>query len=337
MPSPPSFWYGEPGALARALIPLSAIYAHVARSRAARITPYRSKLPVICIGNFTAGGGGKTPTAIAVAKMLLAQGLRPCFLTRGYGGRLQGPHLVSETDGADDVGDEPLLLAAVAPTVIAANRAEGAKFIEGLDANVIVMDDGFQNQQLKKDLSLIAVDSGRGIGNGFVLPAGPLRAPLDEQMDHADALIVIGEGDKAAPLAEGFAKAGKPVFKARIVSQGDPRWLGVLPVIGFAGIAMPEKFFMTLQMNGARLEGRRVFPDHHRFTEKEAASLLKAAQEQKCMLVTTEKDWVRLPEDRESPLGELKFRSRPLPIALRFEDEAAVKQLLARPLMATNG
>ncbi len=205
--------------------------------------------------------------------------------------------------------------------MIAANRADGAKFIEGLDANVIVMDDGFQNPQLEKDLSLIAVDSGRGIGNGFMLPAGPLRAPLSEQMDHADALIVIGEGDKAASLAEDFAKAGKPVFNARIVPQGDSRWLGVLPVIGFAGIARPEKFFMTLQSNGARLEGRRAFPDHHCFSEKEAASLLKAAQEQKCMLVTTEKDWVRLPEDRESPLGELKFRSRPLPIALQFQDE----------------
>ena len=334
MPSAPSFWYGKPGTLARALSPLSAVYARVARSRAARITPYRSKLPVICIGNFTAGGGGKTPTAIAVAKMLQGQGLRPCFLTRGYGGKIEGPHLVGETDSAGDVGDEPLLLAAVAPTVIAANRADGAKFIEGLDANVIVMDDGFQNPQLKKDLSLIAVDSGRGIGNGFVLPAGPLRAPLDEQMNMADALIVIGEGDKAASLAEDFAKAGKDVLSARIVPQGDTRWLGVLPVIGFAGIARPEKFFMTLQMSGARLEGRRAFPDHHRFSEKEAAALLKAAQEQKCMLVTTEKDWVRLPEDRDSALGELKFRSRPLPIALQFEDEGAVEKLLAAKVKA---
>lgn len=329
MASAPSFWYGKPGMLARALIPLSAIFAWVARSRAARITPYRSKLPVICLGNFTAGGGGKTPTAIAIAKMLQAQGLRPCFLTRGYGGKLQGPHLVGETDSAEEVGDEPLLLAGVAPTVIAANRADGAKFIEALDANVIVMDDGFQNPQLEKDLSLIAVDSGRGIGNGYVLPAGPLRAPLEEQMDHADALVVIGEIGKAASLAEDFTEAGKPVFSARIVPQGDSRWLGVLPVIGFAGIARPEKFFMTLQSSGARLEGRRAFPDHHRFTEKEAASLLKAAQEQKCMLVTTEKDWVRLSEDRESQLGELKFRSRPLPIALQFEDEPGVSGLLA--------
>jgi tetraacyldisaccharide 4'-kinase len=336
MPSAPKFWYRKPGMLARALSPLSAVYARIARSRASRITPYRSKLAVICIGNFTAGGGGKTPTAIAIATLLKAQGMRPCFLTRGYGGKIEGPHLVGEKDSAAEVGDEPLLLAAVAPTVIAANRADGAKFIEGLDANVIVMDDGFQNPQLKKDLSLIAVDSGRGLGNGYVLPAGPLRAPLGEQIGNADALIVIGEGEKAASLAESFTKAGKPVFQARIVAQGDPRWLGVLPVIGFAGIARPEKFFVTLQMNGARLEGRRAFPDHHRFTEKEAASLLKAAQEEKCMLVTTEKDWVRLPEDRESPLGELKFRSRPLPIALQFGDASAVEALLAAKVKAKN-
>jgi tetraacyldisaccharide 4'-kinase len=322
--------------LARALSPLSAVYARVARSRAARVTPYRSKLPVICVGNFTAGGGGKTPTAIAVAKLLQARGLRPCFLTRGYGGKIEGPHLVSETDSAEEVGDEPLLLAAIAPTVIAADRGDGAKFIEGLDANVIVMDDGFQNPQLEKDLSLIAVDSSGGVGNGLVLPAGPLRAPLDEQMNRADAMIVIGEGDKAASLAEDFAKGRKPVFKARISPQGDTRWLGVLPVIGFAGIARPEKFFATLRNHGARVIDERSHSDHYRYSERQARSLLKEATDYRAMLVTTEKDWVRLPEDRESPLGELKFCSRPLPITLQFEDEGAAEKLLATKAKAKN-
>jgi tetraacyldisaccharide 4'-kinase len=326
---PPSFWYRKQGALARALAPLAQVYASVTGARAARIVPYHSKLPVICIGNFTVGGGGKTPTAIAVAKLLQGLGEMPCFLTRGYGGGTRDPYLVTEQDGADAVGDEPLLLASVAPTVVAADRAEGARFIEDLEASVIVMDDGFQNPQLMKDLSLIVVDAGQGVGNGLVMPAGPLRAPLEAQMKRADALIVIGEGDRAVSLAEAFAKAGKPVLQGRIAPQGDPRWLGVLPVIGFAGIARPEKFFATLQASGARLEARRAFPDHHRYTVKEAASLLKAAQMQKCMLVTTEKDWVRLPEDRGTALGELKFRSRPLPIAIAIEDEAALKALLA--------
>jgi tetraacyldisaccharide 4'-kinase len=328
----PSFWYRKQGALARALAPLGRIYAKLAAARAARIMPYRSKLPVICIGNFTVGGGGKTPTAIAVAKALQGLGETPCFLTRGYGGGTRGPHLVTEQDSADAVGDEPLLLAGVAPTVVAADRAEGARFIEELEASVIVMDDGFQNPQLTKDLSLIVVDAGRGVGNGLVMPAGPLRAPLEEQLDRADALIVIGEGDRAASLAEAFAKSRTPVLRARIKPEGDPRWLGVLPVIGFAGIARPEKFFATLQANGARLEGRRAFPDHQCYTVKEAASLLKAATEQKCMLVTTEKDWVRLPDHRDTPLGELKFRSRPLPIVIAIEDEQKLKDLLASVL-----
>jgi tetraacyldisaccharide 4'-kinase len=198
------------------------------------------------------------------------------------------------------------------------------------------MDDGFQNPQLDKTLSLIAVDSGRGIGNGFVLPAGPLRAPLDEQMNKADALIVIGEGDKAASLVEDFAKAGKPIFKARIVPQGDTRWLGVLPVIGFAGIARPSKFFETLRNHGARLIDERSYRDHYRYSERQARSLLKEAKDYRAMLVTSEKDWVRLPDDRETQAGELKFRSRPLAIALQFEDASAVEALLATKLKPKN-
>jgi tetraacyldisaccharide 4'-kinase len=324
----PSWWYRETGALACALAPLGRLYGRIAEARGRSIKPFSSRLPVICIGNFTAGGG-KTPTAIAVAQVLKGLGERPCFLSRGYGGRNSGPHLVADTNSAEEVGDEPLLLAQHAPIVVAADRAAGARAIETLGENVIVMDDGFQNSQLAKDLSLIVIDAGVGIGNGLVMPAGPLRAPLDQQMTRADALIVIGEGDKAAPLIEAFGSQGKPVLKARIVPRGDPRWLCVLPVIGFAGMARPEKFYATLRANGARLVEKRSFPDHHRYREKEAADLLKSVSAQNAMLVTTEKDWVRLPEDRDTALGELKFRSRPFPIAIEFEDDAALKQLLA--------
>ncbi len=328
----PFWWYRKRGALAAALIPLSRLYARVAEARAARIVPYRSRLPVICLGNFTAGGGGKTPTAIAVAEMLKGLGQTPAFLSRGYGGNARGPVLVSEADSAEAVGDEPLLLARIAPTVVARDRADGARMIEALGLSVIVMDDGFQNPGLNKDLSLIVVDASLGLGNGLVMPAGPLRAPLEAQLARADALIVIGEGGKAEALAKAFNDRGKPVLKARIVPKGDPRWLGVLPVIGFAGIARPEKFYATLQSHGARLTDRRSFPDHHGFTEREARALLDAASERNAMLVTTEKDWVRLPEDRESARGELKFRSRPLPIAIAFEDEARLKVLLEAAL-----
>ncbi len=200
----------------------------MAESKATGVTPYRSRLPVICIGNFTAGGGGKTPTAIAVALLLKEAGERPYFLTRGYGGKTEGPLLVTEDHTAAEVGDETLLLRAHAPVVVAADRAAGAKLIEGTDATVIVMDDGFQNPGLAKDLSLIVADAATGIGNGLVMPAGPLRAPLEPQLARADALLLIGDGGRGQALAKAFEAKGKPVFKARLVPQGDPRWLGVL-------------------------------------------------------------------------------------------------------------
>ena len=325
----PFWWYRKKGALASVLAPLAAVYGRAAETRYARVTPYRSRLPVICIGNFTAGGGGKTPAAIAIASLLTALGHRPCFLTRGYGGTTEGPAMVRQGQGAAEVGDEPLLLAEHAPVMVAADRAAGANAIEATDAGVIVMDDGFQNPGLAKDLSIIVVDAAAGIGNGMIMPAGPLRAPLGPQMARADALLVIGAADKARPLIDAFRAGGKPVLKAVIVPRQDTRWLGVLPVIGFAGIASPEKFFATLGANGARLIAKHAFPDHHPFTERQACRLLDEARQRNAMLVTTEKDWVRLPDAEGTARGELKHRSRPLTIALEFEDAAALKQLLA--------
>jgi tetraacyldisaccharide 4'-kinase len=329
----PSWWYRKTGMVAAALSPLAALYGRAAASRMAKAESYRSRLPVICIGNFTAGGGGKTPTAIAVATLLKGMGRKPAFLTRGYGGAAKGVVQVSEDQSAAEVGDEPLLLASVAPTIVSADRVSGAKAIESSDADVIVMDDGFQNPSLAKDLALIVVDAAAGLGNGRVIPAGPLRAPLDVQIARADALAVIGEGKKADALIAAFEATDKPVLRARIAPAPlvDARWLGVLPVIGFAGIARPAKFFATLKSNGARLIASHAYRDHHRFTEKEARRLLEEAGDKGAMLVTTEKDWARLPDDDEdSALTELKHRSRPFPIVVTFDDETAVKDLLSR-------
>lgn len=328
----PSFWYRDKSAIAAALGPLAALYGRIAESRSKGTAPYRSRLPVICIGNFTAGGGGKTPSAIAVAEVLKAMGELPVFLTRGYGGKMQGTLFVGPKSSAVDVGDEPLLLAQHAPTMVSADRAAGARAIEATEATVIVMDDGFQNPSLAKDLSLIVVDGASGVGNGRVIPAGPLREPLDSQLPRADALLVIGDGAKAAPLAEAFARGGKPVLKARVAADCDPRWLGVLPAIAFAGIARPEKFFATLRGNGARLIDAHAFPDHHRFSARQARRLLAQAQTYNAMLVTTAKDWVRLPDDDSTPQGELKHRSGPFPIAIKFEDAAALTALLKKAL-----
>src|SRR3990172_4856627 len=217
----PFWWYRRKGALASALPPVGRLYGRLVEARAARVAPYRSLLPVICIGNFTAGGGGKTPTAIAVAALLAELSTRPAFLTRGYGGASKGPVLVAKGQSAEEVGDEPLLLAEVAPTMVAADRAAGAVALEATEADVIVMDDGFQNPSLAKDLSLVVVDAAVGLGNGLIMPAGPLRAPLDQQIARSNALIVIGDGSKAAPLVAAFQAQGKPVLKTRMVPRQD--------------------------------------------------------------------------------------------------------------------
>jgi tetraacyldisaccharide 4'-kinase len=328
----PFWWYRKKGALAAALSPLGRLYGRAAEKRFARGTPYRSRLPVICIGNFTSGGSGKTPTAIAISSLLEQLGAKPAFLSRGYGGASKGPILVKTGQSAAEVGDEPLLLAAVAPTLVSADRVAGAKAIEATDAGVIVMDDGLQNPSLAKDLSLVVVDSAAGLGNGLIMPAGPLRAPLEAQLSRADALVIIGDGTKATALAEAFAARNKPVFKARMVPRQDKRWLSVLPVIGFAGIARPEKFFATLRNYGARLTDTRSYPDHYQYSERQARSLLNEAKDYNAMLVTTEKDFVRLSEDEGSAVGELKHRCRPFAIAVEFEDAAAVKELLVSRL-----
>src|SRR5712675_2587110 len=238
----PSFWWRAPGPMAGLLAPLGALYGVIAAQRLMQ-AGRRVRVPVVCIGNLTVGGAGKTPTAIAVARLLQAAGARPIFLTRGYGGRLAGPVAVAPTHGAADVGDEPLLLARVAPTIVARDRAAGARAAEAAGAELIVMDDGFQNPALAKDLSLIVVDGRRGLGNGKVFPAGPLRAPLRPQIARAQALLVVGEpGPAAQPAIDGARARGLPVFTGRLVP--DPAVVAALaarPALAFAGIADPEK------------------------------------------------------------------------------------------------
>jgi tetraacyldisaccharide 4'-kinase len=325
----PFWWYRRKGAIASALAPLGRLYGRIAEKRFAEGKPNRSRVPVICVGNFTAGGGGKTPTAIAIAALLKELGQRPAFLTRGYGGTGEGPVFVRKGQSSAEVGDEPLLLAEIAPTCVSADRVAGAKAIEGTDASVIVMDDGFQNPSLAKDLSLVVVDGDAGIGNGLIIPAGPLRAPLDAQIARTSALIVIGDSEKSYRVIEACEAKSKPVLKARMVPRQDRRWLSVLPVIGFAGIARPSKFFATLRNEGARLIDTRSHPAHYRYSERQARSLLKEAKDYNAMLVTTEKDYVRLEGEPDSAVTELKHRARPFLVAVEFADKDAVKTLLA--------
>jgi tetraacyldisaccharide 4'-kinase len=264
--------------------------------------------------------------------MLQDMEIYPSFLSRGYGGTMAGPHLVSpDRDHAGAVGDEPLLLARHAPTVISRNRRAGAEMIEAQEAGAIIMDDGFQNPQLAKDLSIIAVDAGFGIGNGAVIPAGPLRAPLEFQARRADAMLLIGEGTPGARLAR---RLSLPVLRAHIEPDADIGWLNAGPIIAYSGIGRPGKFFDTLEQLGARIAARYAFADHHAYTPEDAKTLLTHAQRAQARLVTTQKDWVRMREGRTA-VGALKAASHILPIRLVLDSEseewlrAALKRLVA--------
>jgi tetraacyldisaccharide 4'-kinase len=330
----PPWWYatGQTGLTVRMLQPISRIVTAFGERRWQRTAPYHARLPVICIGNFTVGGTGKTPLALHIAELLTVRGERPVFLTRGYGGRLAGPHLVdATTNTSGDVGDEALLLARNHPTVVARDRALGGKYIDGLAARdggptVIIMDDGLQNPALAKNLTIAVVDGRRGIGNGHVLPAGPLRAPLPAQMGRTDAIIVNtpqsgtpdtnnGRDARAADwLRQQFTG---PVLDARPEVSGDTAWLVGQRWVAFAGIGNPARFYDLLRHHGADVADTISFGDHHAFTYADAARVLAVAKQFGAGLVTTEKDWVRL--SGGSALGELRDASRVLPIRLHLE------------------
>ena len=321
---PPSWWYGERIPLAAwGLWPLSALYGGLAKRRFRTASPYRSKLPVICVGNFTMGGAGKTPVALKLASMLRKAGLRPGFLTRGYGGSERGPHLIdAAADGADRIGDEPLLLARAGPTVVSRDRPAGAKLLETLQLDAIIMDDGFQNPSLEKDFSLVAVDGGAGFGCGHVFPLGPLRAPLAFQLQKADAVILLGAQDRtnATNLIRRRSQACRvpplPVFSARIVPAVTEE-MRARPVLAFCGIGRPEKFFDTLREAGVAVAKPRAFPDHHPFSEDDARALLAEASTLNARLMTTEKDRARL-RGAGGACGELFRCALPLPISVEF-------------------
>lgn len=318
----PAWWYAPDGdsGMARLLAPLASLYGAIATRRIRNAEPYRSRLPVICVGNFTAGGTGKTPLTLHLARLLAEAGERPAILTRGYGGRRAGPCWLEDvTELAEDVGDEPLLLAHAAPTMIARDRRAGAIAVEnavagrGRGASVIVMDDGLQNPSLAKDLTIAIVDGVRGFGNARVIPAGPLRAPLDVQFRLADA-ILVNIPPTAAPPPAGthpdatrLADAGVlklvsrlerdfpgPVLVASAEAAVERSAIEGHAFVAFAGIANPARFFALAERLGGRIVARRTFKDHHAFSETDAEELLDLAARHGARLLTTEKDYIRL-------------------------------------------
>jgi tetraacyldisaccharide 4'-kinase len=325
----PAFWWRE-GSLASALLaPAARVYGAIATWRLAR-PGRRPGIPVVCIGNLTVGGAGKTPTALTAARMLAKAGERPVFLSRGYGGALAGPLVVDPArHRARDVGDEPLLLARTAPTIVARDRVKGAGIADA--ASVIVMDDGFHNPSLVKDFLALVVDARRGIGNGRVIPAGPLRAPIDAQLARAHALVMVGRPAPDCAIVEMARERDIPVLRANL--RADTAFIAALAgrrVLAFAGIGDPQKFFATLAEAGVAVAATRSFADHHHYTGREAAALCEEAERDGLALVTTEKDLARL-SGEEQPLSA---RARALPVTLVFEDAAGFESLLLERVAA---
>jgi tetraacyldisaccharide 4'-kinase len=324
----PGFW-DRGGALPVLLAPLSAAWTAVTRARLRRGPAAKAGRPVICVGNLTAGGTGKTPAVVAILERLAARSVRAAVVSRGYGGSLpgsmRGPVRVDPAQHrAAEVGDEPLMLAAWAPVWVGRDRAAAARAAVADGAEVVVMDDGLQNPSLHKDVALVVVDLARGFGNGRVMPAGPLREPVADGMARADLLLGIGDG----PLPEGTgAETGAvPVLRGRIepLATGMP-WAG-LRVLAFAGIGRPEKFFATLRGLGVDLVRTRSFPDHAAYGELLLQRLEAEAKSLGVQLVTTEKDAVRLPE-------AVRRRVLVLPVRLAVDDwtpfDRALDALLA--------
>jgi len=330
MPEAPEFWWHRRHIAGWALAPVGLIYGAFTGARMGRAGA-KAELPVICVGNFVLGGAGKTPVAMAVAEACRRIGRKPAFLTRGYGGSERGPLLVQEKNQtARQVGDEPLLLARSAPTVVSADRMAGARLIAELGNDIIIMDDGFQNPSIHKDLSLVVVDGGAGVGNGWPFPAGPLRAPLDTQLRAADAVIRLGEGEPGQAVVRRAARAAVPVLTAEY-QPVRKRGFKTRKFLAFAGIGRPQKFYDTLEKAGVCVELTAEFPDHHPFTEEDCRTLVDLAESGGLVPVTTEKDWVRI--RNLGPAAERLLEiTEQFPVIVRFGEEGRLDRLISEML-----
>jgi tetraacyldisaccharide 4'-kinase len=317
----PDFWTRR-GLVPTLLEPLATLYGATGAARAMLTTPVRATIPVLCIGNLVAGGSGKTPVVLSLARLLRARGHRPHIVTRGYGGRLAGPLRADPArHGAGDVGDEALLLAAAAPCWVSRDRVAGTNAAIAEGADLVLLDDGFQNPSLVKDFSFVVVDGFYGFGNRRLMPAGPLREPVERGLGRAGAVILIGADRSDSEAAIG---GSVPVLHAMLEPQGGEEFAG-RRVLAFAGIGRPAKFYATLAGLGAEIVAHRDFADHHPYTAAEIGQLAAAARERDATLVTTAKDWVRLPEALRAGIAVLD-------VAIAWREPERLSELLSRAL-----
>jgi tetraacyldisaccharide 4'-kinase len=336
----PDFWWQtSPSSVARILKPLGNITGLCTAIRSNRATPYQGAIPVICVGSFSVGGMGKTPVAQGLARFLIAQDVRPVFLTRGYGGDMVGPIRVDPMRHyAQHVGDEALLLAQTAPTVVARDRAIGAQYASALGADVVIVDDGLYSARLHYDLRLAVVDGRFGIGNGYVIPAGPLRAPLRAYASRVHGIFCIAPVTSAMGSLMAWAEAQHiPVIEATMTpSVHQAALLKGKQVLAFSGIGHPQKFFDTLASCGALCSELYAYGDHHLFSKKDLLFLAERCVQGHLIPVTTEKDAVRLKcFDESQPFSleqqkitEFLKRLQVLPIAIQWGSVPEIKALL---------
>lgn len=318
----PKFWYAakKNSLCATLLTPLAGIYERAAHFHRINSHPKAVAVPVICLGNLVAGGSGKTPTAISLMKLLRDTNffLSPAFVTRGYKGKIVGPERVDDSNNAVFWGDEALLLARSTTTYVSANRYEGAEAAIFNGADAVILDDGLQNYDLQKTISFAIMDGRMGFGNERVIPAGPLRQPLEDGIARTDAFILIGEDTRNACSA---IPADKPVFRANIKVR-DKTDLPQTPYVAFCGIGFPEKFKDTIDEQKIDCVGFHAFADHHAYTMHDMSKLVDEALEKKARLLTTEKDFVRLPDFAKKSLIDV------LPIEIIFENPDSLLEFI---------
>ena len=321
----PDFWKsGRGGVRSTLLTPVGVIVSLVTYIRQSIVTPWKAQVPVLCIGNVVVGGAGKTPVAISIGKAFKKNNVNINYLSRGYGGYDSGPHLVNlKKDTSHRVGDEPLLLSKVAPTWVSRNRVQGAKTAIANNAKLILMDDGLQHHRIHKVFSILVVDVKYGFGNGKIMPAGPLREPLSRALKRVNLVVLIGENSLKVRLQLLSLDPKLIILNAKLIPGPEIKDLENIQIVAFSGIGQPEKFFTTLEENGCKVIYKGKYPDHHQYSSSEICALKARAKKNKGILVTTEKDWVRLSKDQRL---NIKF----LTVNLEWEDENALNLALNR-------